>query len=303
MERAQRIERVSAEAFAKAHLAPGIPVIVTGAMADWPALEKWTPEWFAEVHGERKIPTYGTYFDFRGAMRLRDYVERYLVGAPKQPIRYARWFTLHQRVPDAQRFPWADEIFVHLRDDWRHPSFLPTTGYLFPFTPPGTELDIPSGTTVPSKALYLSPAGAVTNLHLDYWGSDAMLVQVHGRKEVVLYAPEDAKYLVREGGPAMLGTSGGRHFADIKNPDLEAFPDFAKARPVVHDTLEPGEIAYIPMGWLHHVDTLTTSITLTWNFAHSASFRRWFEWLQGNPPAAEIDDIRYILHDDPHRLM
>lgn len=303
MKRAERIERIDASEFARSYMKPGRPVIVTDAMQGWAALEKWTPAWLAETHGDEKVPTYGTYFDFRGAMKLRDYVERYLGDTPRQPIRYARWFTLHQSVPNAERFPWADAIFTHLEPDWRHPYFLPRSGYLFPFVGPGEELDIPSSTTVPSKALYLSPAGAVTNLHLDYWGSDALLVQIHGRKEVVLYHPDDSRYLMRvDEASAMMGTSGGRRLVDIRNPDLELFPDFHQAVPAVHDVLEPGEIAYIPMAWLHHVDTLSTSITLTWNLVHQASFRTWFRWVSESPPAKEIDDIRYILYDDPHRL-
>lgn len=297
-----RIRGVCVNEFIARQIRARQPVIVTDAMDSWRALTQWTPEYFARVHGQWKVPVYGAYFDLRTIMRLGDYVSTYMGEEPAPELRYVRWFTLHQPVPNAGRFPWADEMFRLLRQDWAHPYFLPTSSYLFPFCSPEHTLDVPSDTTVPSKALYLSCAGAATNLHVDYWGSDAVLCQVYGQKAITMYAPDQADLMMGSARGVMKGTSGGRRMVDIRNPDLTSFPDFPKATPVFEDMLNPGEIVYIPSGWLHHVDTVSHSITLTWNFVHMASWRTWYRFLMSNPPESELNDIDYVLYDDPNRL-
>ncbi|WP_083936755.1 cupin-like domain-containing protein [Longispora albida] len=300
--KAERVSRIATTEFVTRYLEAGRPVIVTDAMEDWPAFGQWTPDYFAREYGDWKVPVYGHYFDLLKLMKLGDYIRTYMGSEPPPDIRYVRWFTLHQPVPNAERFPWADEVFKLLQPQWSHPYFLPTDSYLFPFCPPGRTLDVPSETTVPSKALYLSCKGATTNLHLDYWGADAVLCQLHGQKQLVLYSPDQTPLLMDPATDAVRGASGGRRVVDIRNPDRAAFPDFDKAQPTVLDVLNPGEIAYIPAGWLHHVDTLSDSITLTWNFVHLASWRNWFRFLTNEPPASELADIGHILLDDPRRL-
>ena len=59
-----------------------------------------------------------------------------------------------------------------------------------------------------------------------------VIVQLVGHKRVVLYPPSEAKYLYVEGSSSRV--------ADVDNPDLEAFPLFAKATGRLETTLAPG---------------------------------------------------------------
>ena len=73
---------------------------------------------------------------------------------------------------------------------------------------------------------------------------DNLLVQVTGRKRVVLFSPKEVANLYMVGDKSAV--------LDIDSPDLKAFPLFEH---VVHHscTLEPGDVLFIPALWFHNV--------------------------------------------------
>lgn len=98
-------------------------------------------------------------------------------------------------------------------------------------------------------SLWMGGAGSVTPLHRDF--NDGFLVQAFGRKQLWLYAPDQAHLLY----PA---TAYGRFQQCIVNPeapDRDRFPLFAEA--VGNEvTLKEGELIAIPAAWFHQVRTL-----------------------------------------------
>ncbi|CAH1249299.1 TYW5 [Branchiostoma lanceolatum] len=74
---------------------------------------------------------------------------------------------------------------------------------------------------------------------------DNLLIQVSGRKRVVLFSPRDATHLYLTGDKSAV--------LDLENPDLERFPQFCQARPYTC-TLEPGDILFIPDAGQEHVE-------------------------------------------------
>ena len=91
---------------------------------------------------------------------------------------------------------------------------------------------------------------------------------------------------------APLLTHAGK-MVDIESPDLGAFPNFSSARPTVKDTLEPGEIVLVPAGWFHHFNSVTDSISLTWNFVHSYRLRKFISYLVSRPGDTELKQLTY----------
>ena len=51
----ERIERPTREVFERDYEAHSKPVILTGVTDDWPALEKWGPDYFKQVAGEQEV--------------------------------------------------------------------------------------------------------------------------------------------------------------------------------------------------------------------------------------------------------
>ena len=79
---------------------------------------------------------------------------------------------------------------------------------------------------------------------------DNLLIQVRGRKRVVLYSPREATKLYLNGDKSEV--------LDIDNPDLSRFPKFTEVIPY-ECFLEPGDVLFIPAMWFHNVISLEVS--------------------------------------------
>ncbi|XP_059156601.1 tRNA wybutosine-synthesizing protein 5-like [Physella acuta] len=73
---------------------------------------------------------------------------------------------------------------------------------------------------------------------------DNLLIQIVGRKKVVLFHPRDVEYLYLNGDKSEI--------LDVECPDLQRFPNFALATPY-HGYLEPGDVLFIPALWFHNM--------------------------------------------------
>jgi hypothetical protein len=283
-----RVADLSADTFVSEYLEKNQPVIVTGAMQTWKAMTEWTPERLTARFGNERVQVYGDLFRLIDITTLAQYLQRYFgqSGAGPSSAPYVRWYS---HLIGDDRVPWADEIFARIADDWARPSFFPSDSFALPFCPPRATID-PSRSWFPARGLFISARGARTRLHADPWCSDALLCQIYGKKTFVMYDPSQGAYLARQG-----------RSVDIANPDLQAFPDFPKARPAVRDTLRSGEIVLVPAGWYHHFDSVSDSISLTWNFVHRCRLREFLSYLAAGPPETEVKQLAYAYFESPGR--
>ena len=238
--------------------------------------------------GREQVQVYGTVPAHRHHV-LSEYLtsispQRHLRDAPDHasPLRAVlTWLR--------DRVPWADKGFHELRDDWRRPDFFPAHSFVLPHCGRSDSID-PSRDWFPARGLFISAKGARTRLHADPWSSDALLCQVYGEKDFVMYDPEQAPYL----------TKGGRS-VDVEAPDLQTFPDFPRSRETVRDTLRPGEILLVPAGWHHHFKSTSDSISVTWNFVHLCRQSDFLSYLAMDPPEPELKQLVYAYFESPGR--
>ncbi len=101
---------------------------------------------------------------------------------------------------------------------------------------------------------WIGPAGTFTPLHHDL--TNNLLLQVQGRKEVLLAAPGETPRLYND-----------HHvYSRVRNltePGIvEKYPklDGLKVHQVV---MAPGDALFIPLGWWHQVLSLDFSVTIT----------------------------------------
>ena len=99
---------------------------------------------------------------------------------------------------------------------------------------------------------------ATTPCHYDE--QQNMYCQIGGTKEVILYSPAswDQMYTFPLGHPC-----DRQCMVNIKNPNLERCPRFAKAKGL-RAVLQPGDMLYIPAMWFHYfrnLDHLATSLS------------------------------------------
>ena len=281
-----RVHGLSVSDFVSEFLQKNRPVVVTGAMQDWKALKEWRPESLSSRFGSQQVQVYGDLFRLAAITSLSEYLNKHFGkppgGASSAP--YVRWYC---HMAKDERVPWADEIFDQFRDDWARPSFFPSSSFVLPFCPESGSLD-PSRDWFPARGLFISAQGARTRLHKDPWCSDALLCQVFGKKKFVMYDPSQAAFLTHSGKTV-----------DIEAPDLNVFPDFPRARATLQGTLEPGEIMLVPSGWFHHFNSVTDSISLTWNFVHSCRLREFLFYLLHGPDDNEKKQLAYAYFEAP----
>lgn len=88
---------------------------------------------------------------------------------------------------------------------------------------------------------------------------DNLLIQVVGKKRVVLFPPSDAPYLYLTGDKSRV--------TDIDSPDLDLFPLFPRARRL-EVVLQPGEVLFIPALWFHNVTALEFGVAVNVFWRH-----------------------------------
>jgi hypothetical protein len=102
--------------------------------------------------------------------------------------------------------------------------------------------------------LLVSLPGALTPLHIDNNGTIALIAQLKGRKRATLYSPDDLQHVHNpEVG-----------FMDPLQPDETDFPTWRQAVKWVGD-LEVGQVLFVGTRWSHHVQTLETSISVSFD--------------------------------------
>jgi hypothetical protein len=127
-------------------------------------------------------------------------------------------------------------------------------------------LDDPRYGTV-ERQIFISGRGHTTPAHTDCWVDNA-LAQIVGTKHVLMWSPDQVDELAIR----PFGTVHSRQSAlDPLAPDLDRFPAYAFAR-ALKASLVPGDVLYIPQGWVHHITTDQLSISVSHKFNHQRAF-------------------------------
>lgn len=272
------LDSITEEAFVAQYLQRNEPVVVRDLQFD---PQEWTPDRFKARLGDLPVQVYDALFDLQEVSTLADYLDKQFgqPGGYREKVPYVRWYNQLKAVEHA----WGDEAFRRLSDRWRMPSFLPRRNMLVPAKP---EIDAVTD-AFPYRGILISAKGARTRMHRDPFCSDAVVSQFHGVKEVAMYHPSRAEELtVRKKD----GTSFGG-FVDVRETDLSAL----SVEPDYHGFLRPGEVIYIPHGWLHDVIVVEDSISVTWNFVHERGSMEFIDYLMsGSDSDTEFEVLRYF---------
>ncbi|MFY0578530.1 cupin-like domain-containing protein [Cystobacter fuscus] len=250
--------RLSPEEFKRTYIVGNRPVIVTDAMDNWKA-RAWTPEGLRRVFADAPIGVSDdgpyaiatlSYDDFLRHLREAETSD----GPPDGSIAHLRYLRAREQY-----------AFDRIRGEWSKPYFMPEGGYCVPLAPFRQD---PSQVRFPGFNLYVSPRGAASKLHIDGLRTNSVLCQIHGVKRCFVIPPDQAHLVPSR---AERQARKGRHLS--RHPE----PDFGKATAMQFD-LHPGEIMLFPHGWFHEVHTLSTSISLSWNFVLTDEARQFIPW-------------------------
>jgi hypothetical protein len=256
----ERRENLSYEEFAGEYLYPLKPVIVTDAFRGWQALKRWTPEFFKQEFGNMTFsinedPNQNAgYKGNEGGSEytMARFIDRVLESTDENPAPYFRNRILYDLFPslkqDIEPLP---EYFL--------PNWLPdryAVKYVGEVLNRGAAIEIFIG----------GKGGVFPVLHYDGAGVHAFLMQIYGRKEFVVFSPDQEPFLYPSPERQNLSLINR-----VESPDLKKFPLFSRAAPTKF-ILEPGELLFVPSHWWHTVKMLTPSITLAANVLNQSNW-------------------------------
>ncbi|XP_035161132.1 tRNA wybutosine-synthesizing protein 5 isoform X4 [Callithrix jacchus] len=123
---------------------------------------------------------------------------------------------------------------------------------------------------------------AAEKKHKEFFISEVMdnfLIQVTGKKRVVLFSPRDAQYLYLKGTKSEV--------LNIDNPDLAKYPLFSKARRY-ECSLEAGDVLFIPALWFHNVisEEFGVGVNIFWKHLPSECYDKTDTYGNKDPTAA-----------------
>lgn len=243
---AEVLDRPSVETFRRRVLRRREPVVIRGALEGVPALG-WTREHIKEKVGSARVPVIGTPDGgLEGVftadrekgfsiyeMALGEYLDR--ISPPSPPTSDLYMCAIH-----------ISRYLAPLMRDLPLPAYLRDRKLV-------------------SENLWIGPADVVSPLHYDFF--DGFLVQIQGRKRAVLFHPRESWRLYL---PSTFSVSPHVSEVLIDGPGFPDYERFPKLREVegIEVVLEPGEILYVPAGWMHQVWGLdeTISVNYWWKY-------------------------------------
>lgn len=256
----ERRQRLSYEEFEEAYMFANKPVIVTDAIRQWKALSRWTPEFFKTEFGDLRFtiakevkPRVGYNEQKDGvAYTMAQFIDRVLESTDENPAPYFRNRVLYQMFPSLKQD--IEPLPEYFLPNWLPDRYM--VKYVSDVLNRGAAIE-----------LYIGGKGAAFPvLHYDGAGTHAFLMQVYGRKQFIVYSPEQEPYLY--------ASPEKQNFSMVNSldtPDLGRFPLFAKAVPTTF-ILEPGELLFVPSHWWHTTKMLTPSITLSINTVNRSNW-------------------------------
>ena len=227
---------LGAEEFRDLHYAANWPVLIEGAIADWPARRLWSPDYLKAKVGSAPVQVqtgrnadadFEQRMDAHAAMLPFDaFIDQ--ISAPGAGN--DTYLTAYNAAANTQALAALDDDLGFLD------AYLARNG--------GHVRGM----------LWIGPQGTFTPLHHDI--TNNLLLQVTGRKCLYMAAPGETPKLYND-------HQVYSRVRDLTEPDaLTRFPRLNGIR--VHRViLNPGDALFIPLGWWHQASSLDFSVSIT----------------------------------------
>ena len=243
------------------------PVLMKGALADMPAAEKWSVSYFSSLapNLDVRLKTGKVSEGRTTSVPLADYCD--MITDWERRIRFGR--DAGDPPPYMHDVPLLS-LMPELRADLEpfpaamFPTFFRERWWTFP-------------------QFFVSPSRALTPLHFDTLLTHNLFFQFDGSKRFVIVdaADRDRCY--------MYNWRWSR--VDPENPDLDRFPRFRGVE--LHEcVVEAGDLFYMPPGTLHHVTSLSASVSFNIDWHDRVSALRGMTAVRHGMP---VQNLRYNM--------
>ena len=214
-----RVSDLTIDEFTHSYFLKRSPVIIERKLTNWGAFQRWTPQFFKEQYpdimfdAQVMLPEVGSL----GFLKLEDHSRTMSLKEILEMMMEPHGQTCKIGGIPAHKFPGIEKdcdfnVFMDLRD-------MPEAVYL-----------------------WFGSRGTRSNLHWD--PDDNFQAQVYGSKLVLLYAPQETKYLYPFEGDVRVSR------VDPNGPDFNLYPRYRHAM-VMIEKVGPGDMLFIPKGWWH----------------------------------------------------
>eukprot|EP01100_Stratorugosa_tubuloviscum_P005992 TRINITY_DN261_c0_g1_i1.p1 TRINITY_DN261_c0_g1~~TRINITY_DN261_c0_g1_i1.p1 ORF type:complete len:527 (+),score=221.65 TRINITY_DN261_c0_g1_i1:62-1642(+) len=249
----RHISTLTFEEFDRVYDKGSKPLIIQGAMDNWPAMQKWQKNAFLTKYGDQMF-----YVDevddncHKLVMRLRDYIRYSEINKDEDPI-----YLFDPKFGDNYPEMLSDyEIPIFFKEDY------------FNVLNDGTEAEQER----PRFRWFLwgCPRSG-SSFHVDFNHTSAWNALISGRKRWALYPPHICP-------PNVKATQDEDGEISYNSPYvvkwlLQTYPTLPAQWKPIEVIQEPGEIIWVPSGWWHMVLNLTETIAVTQNFVNRNNWR------------------------------
>lgn len=211
------------------------PVIIKGGIENTKFFKRWSMNYLKQKIGNRPVTlNYASSQLYNNAISevknlegsFHEMIDRLVSGGVDTGSYYLAQSSIEQNFPE-------------LLEDLEMPKYIKESDLLL------------------STNMWLGGSGCDSGLHYDF--SHNFFLQVIGKKELTLFAPEDSKYLYPS------DKEGFKHMSEIALNDVNLiqFPMFNKAKPLII-MVEAGDCVYIPSYWWHNLISIELSLSVNY---------------------------------------
>jgi histone arginine demethylase JMJD6 len=216
-----RRSKLSRQDFLHEYVIPNRSVIITDATDHWPAMRKFTWDFFRSRYGHVSREVRGVKY------RLGDVIDLILDPAAAGQAPYPFNLDIESTFP---------ELLADLSPEIPYGKVDRVNHLLLP--------RFFMRNTVPYELFFGGRGGFFPRVHYDALWLHNQMTQIIGSKEYFFYPFEQGKYMYPRADNEKTSQ------VDFGQPDFEKFPLFAKAKPTVF-TLQQGETIFFPGGIWH----------------------------------------------------
>ncbi len=243
------------DTFIRDYYSKQLPVVFTDGIQHWPALKKWTPEYFIEQVGDADIEVqFGREDDPLFERNSRQLKKRMSMKAYAEMVLQGGTSNNYYMTARNTRGSWSGiECLFDDVDD-------------FGSITNGGKGYRNSENIKEANLLWFGPKGTITPIHHDL--TNNMLVQIYGRKKITLIPSFQV--------PNMYNDKGVYSAAEYPDYDKSQYPLLNNVS-TMEVILNPGDAIFIPIAWWHWVESLDVSISLSFiNFCAPNQFSKAF---------------------------
>jgi len=227
----ERIKTIHESDFITHYKNKNKPVVITALTEEWDALKKWNIDYIKEVAGENIVPLYDS-------KPSKNHKHQH---APAQHMTLNAYISLLQKGEKDLRM-----FFYNILAE--------APQLLNDFTYPNIGLKLFKKLPV----LFLGGKDARVQMHFDIDMADILLCHFGGKKRVMLFPPEQSKYIYH-----VPYSFSSLNTIDYEHPDYKTYPALKQLQGEIVE-LSHGDVLYIPSGYWHYImyDDISFSMAL-----------------------------------------